>query len=308
MMRIENLTKAYRSRTVVDGLTFEVRPGAVTGFLGPNGAGKSTTLRMVLGLERPSAGRAVFDGTPYRDLVRPLTVVGALLDAGWVHPRRTARAHLRWMAASNAIDERRVDEVLELVGLRDVAGQRVGGFSLGMRQRLGLAAALLGDPQYLLLDEPVNGLDPEGIVWIRRIMQRLAAQGRTVLVSSHLLSEMAQTAEHLVVIAQGRLVADTTVREFVAESTTGGVRVRGRDLRRTAEVLARAGADVQQEDGGQALRVGGLSAERVGEVAAAAGLVLFEISEDSGSLEEAFMRRTEDALSYRGALTGAVAR
>lgn len=304
MIQIQNLTKDFGSRTVVDDLSFEVRPGVVTGFLGPNGAGKSTTMRMILGLDRPTSGQALIDGMRYRDLPRPLTMVGALLDARWVHGQRSARAHLAWLAASNDLPRGRVDEVLDLVGLTEVAGQKAGSFSLGMSQRLGLAVALLGDPRYLLLDEPDNGLDPEGIVWIRRIMKRLAARGRTVFVSSHLLAEMALTADHLVVIAAGRLIADMSVQAFIADSaigSIGSVRVRARDLGVLGEALTSAGASLERLEDGLALRVRGLSVERIGEVAARAGSVVYEIYEEHGSLEEAFMRRTEDTLQYRSA-------
>jgi len=301
MIQIQNLTKDFGSRTVVDNLSFEVRPGVVTGFLGPNGAGKSTTMRMILGLDRPTSGQALIDGMRYRDLPRPLTMVGALLDARWVHGQRTARAHLAWLAASNEMPRHRVDEVLDLVGLTDVAGKKAGSFSLGMSQRLGLAVALLGDPRYLLLDEPDNGLDPEGIVWIRRIMKRLAAQGRTVFVSSHLLAEMALTADHLVVIAAGRLIADMSVQAFIADSAIGSIRVRARDLGALSEALTRTGASLERLEDGLALRVHGLTAEQIGEVAARVGAVVYEIYEEHGSLEEAFMRRTEDTLQYRGA-------
>jgi ABC-2 type transport system ATP-binding protein len=238
MIQIQSLTKEFGSRTVVDNLSFEIRPGVVTGFVGPNGAGKSTTMRMILGLDRPTSGQALIDGVRYRDLRRPLTTVGSLLDAGWVHGQRSARAHLTWLAASNDLPRSRVDEVLEMVGLTEVASQRAGSFSLGMSQRLGIAVALLGDPRYLLFDEPDNGLDPEGIVWIRKIMKRLAGQGRTVFVSSHLLAEMAQTAEHLVVIAKGRLVADTSVKEFIADGS-----LEEAFLRRTEEAVQYRGAD-----------------------------------------------------------------
>ena len=227
--------------------------------------------------------------------------MGALLDARWVHGQRSAWAHLTWLAASNDVPRQRVDDVLEMVGLAEVARQNAGSFSLGMSQRLGLAVALVGDPQYLLFDEPGNGLDPEGIVWIRRIMKRLAAQGRTVFVSSHLLSEMAQTAEHLGVIAQGRLIADTSVEAFIADSAIGSIRVRARDIGPFAEALLSAGASIERLEDGPALRVHSLNAEQIGEEAARAGSVVFEISEEHGSLEEAFMRRTEGALQYRGA-------
>ena len=266
-------------------------------------------MRMILGLDRPTAGEALIDGRRYRDLSRPLTTVGALLDAGWVHERRSARAHLTWLAASNDLPRGRVDEVLETVGLADVARRNVGGFSLGMSQRLGLAAALLGDPEHLLFDEPGNGLDPEGIVWVRRVIRRLAAQGRAVLVSSHLLSEMARTADHLVVIAAGRLIADTSVQDFVKGSAAGAVRVRVRKPGPLSEALERAGGVVERvEDGSSdpALRVHGLPVERVGEEVARLGAVVLEIAEEHTSLEEAFMRITDDALQYRGAVEEAV--
>ena len=305
MIDVENLTKDFGSRRVVDALSFQVRPGVVTGFLGPNGAGKTTTMRMILGLDRPTAGTALIGGRRYRDLPRPLTTVGALLNAGWVHEKRSARAHLRWLAASNDLPRCRVDEVLETVGLSEVAEHAVGGFSLGMTQRLGLAAALLGDPTYLLFDEPVNGLDPEGIQWVRRTLRRLAAQGRTVMVSSHLLSEMAETADHLVIIAAGRLVADTSVSDFLAGSGVGAVRVRARELDPLHRALQRAGGTVERVGdaaSNPALRVHGLTVEQVGEEAAVIGAVVHEISQEHASLEEAFMRRTDDALQYRGTL------
>src|SRR5437660_372867 len=220
MIEAVGLTKRYGRTVAVDDLSFTVQSGRVTGFLGPNGAGKSTTMRMILGLDAPSGGEVRIDGKLYRDLHQPLRMVGALLDAKWVHPNRSARAHLRWLAKSNNLPAKRVDEVLEIVGLTGVAGRRAGGFSLGMRQRLGIAAALLGDPQILMFDEPVNGLDPEGIIWIRTLMRSLAAEGRTVLVSSHLISEMALTADHLIVIGQGRLIADTSIAEMTGDGST----------------------------------------------------------------------------------------
>ena len=229
MIEARGLTKHFGDTKAVEDLTFTVPPGRVTGFLGPNGAGKSTTMRMVLGLDRPTGGEALVQGKPFAQHSHPLRTVGALLDAKWVHPNRSARAHLQWMAASNGIARSRVDEVLHLVGLTEVAGKNAGGFSLGMSQRLGLAAALLGDPPVLLFDEPVNGLDPEGIVWVRRFMQRLAAEGRTVFVSSHLLSEMAQTADHLVVIGRGRLIADLPTQQFIDRSSESTVRCAARN-------------------------------------------------------------------------------
>ncbi|MDV2474429.1 ATP-binding cassette domain-containing protein [Rhodococcus zopfii] len=301
MIEVTGLTKTFGSTTAVDDVTFTVRPGIVTGFLGPNGAGKSTTMRMILGLDRPTAGTALVAGKPYRELRRPLRTVGALLDAKWVHPNRSARAHLRWMAASNGLPASRVEEVLRQVGLTEVANKRAGGFSLGMSQRLGLAGALLGDPQVLLFDEPVNGLDPEGIVWIRRFMQALAAEGRTVLVSSHLLSEMAQTADHLLVIGRGRLIADTSVDAFVAQASEAAVRVRSPQLDALRAALAERGHTVRDDDG--ALVVAGVTTAEVGELAAARSVVLHELAGQHASLEEAFMKMTGGDVQFHG--TGA---
>ncbi|MEV6429161.1 ATP-binding cassette domain-containing protein [Nocardia sp. NPDC051463] len=303
MIELRGLTKHYGQTVAVQDLSFTVRPGQVTGFLGPNGAGKSTTMRMILGLDKPTAGTALINGKPYHDLDHPLRAVGALLDAKWVHPNRSARAHLQWMAASNDIASTRVDEVLRLVGLSEVAGKSAGGFSLGMSQRLGLAGALLGDPQVLLFDEPVNGLDPEGILWIRRFMQRLAAEGRTVLVSSHLLSEMAQTAEHLVVIGKGQLISDTTTQEFIERASEASVRVRSPQLEQLRSVLTSNGMTVR-EDGegtdGPALVVAGVTSDDVGKLAGANDITLFELAPQRASLEEAFMRMTGGAVQYHG--------
>lgn len=298
MIEVTGLTKTFGSTTAVDDLTFTVRPGIVTGFLGPNGAGKSTTMRMILGLDRPTSGTALIEGKPYRELTRPLTTVGALLDAKWVHPNRSARAHLKWLAASNGLPASRVDEVLRQVGLTEVAGKRAGGFSLGMSQRLGLAAALLGDPRVLLFDEPVNGLDPEGIVWIRRFMQALAAEGRTVLVSSHLLSEMAQTADHLVVIGRGRLIADTSVKEFVDKASESFVLVRSPQLDDLRTELTGRGHSVSEDDG--ALVVKGASAAEIGEFAASRSIVLHELASRNASLEDAFMKLTGGDVEFHG--------
>jgi ABC-2 type transport system ATP-binding protein len=294
MIEARGLSKRFGRTLAVDDLSFEVRPGTVTGFLGPNGAGKSTTMRMALGLDRPSGGEIRIGGRRYAELKDPLRTVGALLDAKWVHPNRSARSHLRWLAASNRLPAGRVDEVLEMVGLTGVAGKRAGTFSLGMSQRLGIAGALLGDPQVLLFDEPVNGLDPEGIRWIRGLMQRLAGEGRTVLVSSHLLSEMALTATDLVVIGRGRLVAQGPTQDFV----DGGaeVLVRGPRPDALAAALRAAGFTVTEE--GAALVVAGTDTERVGEAVGAAGLVLHELSLRRGSLEEAFMEMTKQDVEY----------
>ena len=298
MIEVSGLSKTYGQTTAVDQLSFTVRPGAVTGFLGPNGAGKSTTMRMILGLDNPTSGQALVNGQRYASLVRPLTKVGALLDANWVHPNRSARAHLRWLAASNGLPRKRVDEVLDTVGLSSVAGKAVGKFSLGMKQRLGLAGAILGDPEVLLFDEPVNGLDPEGILWIRQFMQSLAAAGRTVLVSSHLLSEMAVTADHLIVIGRGRLIADANTADFISQSTESTVRVRSPQLAALGEVLARNGLSATPADG--ALIVHNAPIERVGELAGGAGITLHELAGLQGSLEEAFMQLTGDSVEYGG--------
>ncbi|APA95248.1 ABC transporter ATP-binding protein [Nocardia seriolae] len=303
MIELRGLTKHYGQTVAVSDLSFTVQPGQVTGFLGPNGAGKSTTMRMILGLDTPTSGTALIDGKPYQELKKPLESVGALLDAKWVHPNRSARSHLRWMAASNDIPQSRVEEVLRLVGLTEVAGKSAGGFSLGMSQRLGLAGALLGDPQVLLFDEPVNGLDPEGILWIRRFMQRLAAEGRTVLVSSHLLSEMAQTAEHLVVIGRGRLIADTTTKDFIEKASEQSVRVRSPQLDQLRSLLTSNGMTVREdgaESDGPALVVAGVTSDAVGKLAGADDITLYELSPQRASLEEAFMRMTGGAVQYHG--------
>lgn len=288
MIEVTGLSKRYGDVVAVDDLTFDVKPGAVTGFLGPNGAGKTTTMRMILGLDAPHAGRARVNGARLADLPQPMRAVGALLDAGAVHPRRSARDHLRCLAVSNRLGRRRVDEVLDLVGLTAVAHRHAGGFSLGMKQRLGLAAALLGDPGVLILDEPVNGLDPEGIVWIRTLIRKLAAEGRTVLVSSHLMGETAVTADRLIVVARGRLVADTTVE---ALARPDGVLVRTPEARRLARVLVTHGAS-DVDPAGDELVVRGLGTRRVGELAAAEGVVLYELTPRRASLEEAFMELT----------------
>jgi len=297
MIEAIGLTKRYGRLVAVDDLSFTVQAGRVTGFLGPNGAGKSTTMRMILGLDRPTAGRVLIDGKPYAELHRPLRTVGALLDAKWVHPNRSARAHLRWLAKSNGLPNRRVDEVLESVGLTQVAGKNAGGFSLGMSQRLGIAAALLGDPRVLLFDEPVNGLDPEGILWIRTFMQNLAAEGRTVLVSSHLLSEMALTASDLVVIGKGKLISQSSTAEFIDRSTGNSVLVRSPQLVKLGPLLVDKGFTVRDGADG-ALSVSGATSDQIGDIAAANGVVLHELSPQRGSLEEAFMQLTGDAVEY----------
>ncbi|MBB4687327.1 ABC transporter ATP-binding protein [Amycolatopsis jiangsuensis] len=300
MIEASGLTKRYGNTLAVSDLSFSVAAGKVTGFLGPNGAGKSTTMRMTLGLDNPTAGDVRIGGKRYHELKDPLRTVGALLDAKWVHPNRSARAHLTWMARSNRIPKRRVDEVLELVGLTAVADKRAGGFSLGMSQRLGIAAALLGDPEVLLFDEPVNGLDPEGILWIRQFMHRLAGEGRTVFVSSHLLSEMALTATELVVIGKGQLISQSSTEEFVARASDNTVKVRSPQLPALHQQLVQASAQVA--DAGEALIVSGMDSAKIGEIAAAAGLVLHELSPQTGSLEQAFMQITGDSVEYHTGL------
>ncbi|MGW0603865.1 ABC transporter ATP-binding protein [Streptomyces sp. NPDC002640] len=303
MIEAVGLTKRYGDKTAVDDLSFQVRPGVVTGFLGPNGSGKSTTMRMILGLDTPTSGHVTVNGCPYRQLPNAPRHVGALLDAKAVHGGRDAYRHLLCIAQLSGIPAHRVDDVLELVGLSEVAGRRTKGFSLGMGQRLGIAAALLGDPQVLLFDEPVNGLDPEGILWVRNLMKSLAAEGRTVFVSSHLMSEMALTAEHLIVIARGRLLADMSVREFIAANSAGFARVRVPDTGpeerdRLTSALNRAGARVLPEQDG-ALRVTGLPLPRISDVAHEADVRLWELSPHHASLEEAYMRLTQGLVDYR---------
>jgi len=297
-IQTHQLTKRYGSVVAVDGLSFQVLPGRVTGFLGPNGAGKSTTMRLILGLDAPTAGTATLGGIPYRRLRRPLFQVGATLESSAVHPGRSAHAHLLALAQSNAIGRRRVDEVLGLVGLDRVAGRPAGTLSLGMTQRLGVAAALLGDPGVLLLDEPVNGLDPGGVVWIRTLLRGLAAEGRTVFVSSHLMSEMAQTADHVIVIGRGRLIADTSVDELVRRGSGGQVRVRSPHGDRLAGLLRAEGAAVEAAGDGT-LVVRGSDPAAVGELAARHGIALHELVAQDVSLEEAFMDLTRDAVDYR---------
>ncbi|GAY12646.1 ABC transporter ATP-binding protein [Pseudonocardia sp. N23] len=291
MIEVRGLTKRYRTTLAVDDLSFQVRPGVVTGFLGPNGAGKSTTMRMILDLDRPDAGEVRIGGRRYRDIARPMCTVGALLDAKWVHPNRSARRHLQWMAAASGLPATRADEVLELVGLTAVAGKRAGTFSLGMSQRLGIAGALLGDPPVLMFDEPVNGLDPEGIHWIRTLMQGLAAEGRTVFVSSHLLSEMALTATELVVIGRGRLISHGRTSAFVDGASGASVLVRSPAIGDLVPAMQAAGYGVATDPSGGA-RVTGATTEQIGELAAAAGFVLHELTQVRGSLEEAFMQIT----------------
>ncbi|MBY8881525.1 ABC transporter ATP-binding protein [Actinacidiphila acidipaludis] len=304
MIELQGLTKRYGDKTAVDHLTFTVRPGVVTGFLGPNGAGKSTTMRMVLGLDAPSSGDVRIDGRRYAQLSEPLKYIGALLDAKDVHGGRTAYNHLLCLAQSNRIPRHRVDEVLETVGLTAVAKKRSKGFSLGMGQRLGIAAALLGDPEILMFDEPVNGLDPEGIHWIRNLMKGLAAQGRTVFVSSHLMSEMALTAEHLIVIGRGRLLADTSMADFIQQNSRSYVRLRTPQPERLQDILTAAGHTVvSTADGSFEIQDG--DAAELGTLAAQHQVVLHELSPQRASLEEAFMRLTAEAVEYHaGGPTG----
>ena len=294
------LSKRYGDKVAVDDLSFTVAPGKVTGFLGPNGAGKSTTMRLLLGLDRPDRGTATIGGDRYRDLPRPLFAVGALLEAKAVHKGRRAYDHLLCLAQAQHLPRRRVDEVIDLVGLRGVRRKRAGGFSLGMGQRLGIAAALLGDPAVLLLDEPVNGLDPEGIVWIRTLMKHLAGEGRTVFVSSHLMNEMAVTADHLIVIGRGRLIADCPTEEFVTRGAKQSVRVSSPDARTLAGLLAAHGAQVEP-DGVGVLVVAGMPAPRIAELAAQQGLVLYELTPRRASLEDAFMALTHGSVEFDGA-------
>ena len=298
MIDAQALTKRYGPTVAVDGLSFHVTPGRVTGFLGPNGAGKSTTMRLILGLDAPTSGRVTVNGRAFADHRFPLHEVGALLDAMSLHPGRSARQHLSSLAQSNRIARGRVDEVLGLVGLSEVAGRRVGPFSLGMKQRLGIAGALLGDPQILIFDEPVTGLDPEGIAWIRGLFHRLAAEGRTVLVSSHLMSEMALTAQHLIVIGRGRLVADDTMDDIIAGAESS-VLVRSPHAAQLRELLAGQGGTVHGIDG--SLSVTGMDAMRIGDLAAAHRITLHELAPQRASLEEAFFELTEDSVEYHAA-------
>ncbi len=306
MIEALSLTKRYGQLTAVDALSFSVESGLVTGFLGPNGAGKSTTMRMILGLDRPTSGTVTIGGRTYGELDSPLRTVGALLDARWVHPNRSARNHLAVIAALAGLPEVRVDEVLERVGLSAVANKRAGTFSLGMSQRLGIAGALLGDPQVLMFDEPVNGLDPEGIVWIRTLMQDLAREGRTVLVSSHLLSEMAVTATHLIVIGRGALIADCSTQEFLDRAVAAGVVLRTPDSARVLPALRAAGLGVQDDGSDSLLITGeGITTDRVGHLAAGVGAIISELSLRRASLEEAFMELTADSVEYSANSTAA---
>ena len=298
MITVENVTKRYGDKLAVDDLSFNVKPGIVTGFLGPNGAGKSTTMRLILGLDAPTSGAANIDGRPYSDLEAPLHEVGAMLEARAIHTGRSAYNHLLALAQTHGIGRARVNEVIDMVGIQTVARKRVGGFSLGMGQRLGVAAALIGDPKVLILDEPANGLDPEGILWIRTLLKRLAKEGRTVFLSSHLMAEMAQTAEHLVVIGRGRLIADTSVDEFVQRASSGAaVRVVSQQATALRDALAAKQARVDSVERG-VLEVHGLSGQEIGEIALAEKIVLAELTPMSLSLEQAFMRLTGETVEY----------
>ncbi len=297
MIELEGLTKRFGSKVAVDHLSFQVRPGVVTGFLGPNGAGKSTTMRMMLDLDNPTSGSVRIDGKHYRDLEEPLKYIGALLDAKAMHGGRSAYNNLLCLAQANRIPAARVSQVLDVVGLTAVAKKKSKGFSLGMGQRLGIASALLGDPEILMFDEPVNGLDPEGIHWIRNLMKQLAGEGRTIFVSSHLMSEMALTADHLIVIGQGRLLADTSMADFIHENSRSYVRMRSPQQERLRDVLHEAGF-VAVESGNGTLEIDGATAEQLGELAAEHQLVLHELSSQRASLEEAFMQMTAGAVEY----------
>ena len=303
MIEVENLSKRYGEKLAVDGLDFVVQPGVVTGFLGPNGAGKSTTMRMIAGLDEPTAGRVRVNGRDYRTAPAPMAELGILLEAKAVHTGRSARNHLLALAQTNGVSRRRVDELIDMAGLSEVAGKRVGGFSLGMGQRLGIASALLGDPRVVVLDEPVNGLDPEGVLWIRNLLKGLAAEGRTVFVSSHLMSEMALTATRLVVMGRGRLIADTTVEEFVNRAGGGAVTVRTPQADRLRQLLLGPDITVTSERSG-VLHVQGVSAEQIGTTAWQAHLPIFELTTQHASLEEAFMRLTDDSVDFRSHCRG----
>ena len=304
MIQAEHLTKRYGSMTAVDDVSFTVRPGRVTGFLGPNGAGKSTTMRMIVGLDRPTRGRVTVNGTPYDGHRAPLHELGALLEARSVHPGRTAYDHLRALGATHGIGARRVREVIALAGLEKVAGKRVGGFSLGMGQRLGIASALLGDPQTVMLDEPVNGLDPEGVMWVRTLTRALAAEGRTVFLSSHLMSEMAKTADHVIVLGRGRVIADAPVQEIIDRASGGLVQVRSPEAGALAQLLRGDDTTVRAPQAG-VLEVVGRTSEDIGQIAASAGIVLHQLTSMESSLEDAYLQLTSEAVEYSSGQLGA---
>jgi ABC-2 type transport system ATP-binding protein len=298
MIEVRGLTKKYGDKLAVDNLTFTVRPGIVTGFLGPNGAGKSTTMRMILGLDAPTAGTATVNGRPYREYADPLHEAGALLEAKPAHPGRSAYHHLLAIAQTSGIRKSRVDEVMDAVGLREAGRRRAGRFSLGMGQRLSIATALLGDPRTIILDEPLNGLDTEGIRWVRSLLRSLAAEGRTVFVSSHLMNEMSVTAEHLIVIGRGRLIADTSIADFIDQASQPSVRVRATNPQALADELRRPGVTVTPGLGGE-LTVTGLSTDQIGTAARSTGITILELASQQASLEEAFTAMTQDAVEYR---------
>lgn len=302
MIRVDGLTKEFGGKLAVDHLNFTVQPGMVTGFLGPNGAGKSTTMRLIMGLDHPNSGTSSVNGKPYADHAAPLQEVGALLEAKAAHPGRTAINHLKGVAYANGIPLKRVHEVIEMTGLTSVANKRAGTFSLGMSQRLGIATALLGDPETVMLDEPINGLDPDGVRWVRRLLTELAQQGRTVFVSSHLMSEMTQVADRLIIVGRGRLLADTTLEDFIhsASRDTVAVTVATPQPDRLREALVGPDIEVSGEAGSQQLMVNGCSAQQVGTIAAQHGITLYELKNNEASLEDAFMRLTHEAVEYRG--------
>ncbi len=300
MIEAVNLTKRYDEKLAVNDVSFTVRPGVVTGFLGPNGAGKSTTMRMIVGLDRPTSGTVRVNGEPFAQHRRPLREVGALLEARAVHTGRSARNHLLAMAATTGVTRERVEDVIDMVGLRDVAGKRVGAFSLGMGQRLGIAAALLADPHTLILDEPVNGLDPDGVRWIRTLLRQLASEGRTIFLSSHLMSEMAVTADHVIVVGQGRLLRDQSMAEFIAQASSAVVRVRSPQATQLAELVASHGGAVDAVEEGTLL-VRDLTSDQIGIAAADASITLYELAPQEASLEEAYMALTEQSVDFRAA-------
>ena len=301
MIEAHQLTKRYGNKVAVDRLDFVVQPGAVTGFLGPNGAGKSTTMRMIVGLDAPTSGSVSVNGRGYAQHPAPLQEVGALLEAKSIHPGRSAFDHLMALAYTHGISRRRVRRVIELTGLEAVANKRAGAFSLGMAQRLGIAAALLADPAIVMLDEPVNGLDPEGVLWIRNLLRSLAAQGRTVFVSSHLMSEMALVADHLIIVGRGRLLADTTVQDLIRQAGGDSVKVATADPARLREILAAPGVEISGQAGSEELQVTGMSPRSIGLAAAEHGIPLFELTATTVSLEQAFMDLTRDSVEYHGA-------
>ncbi|MGW0324771.1 ATP-binding cassette domain-containing protein [Nocardia sp. NPDC003183] len=306
MIEVEGLSKRYGDKIAVNDLSFVVRPGKVTGFLGPNGAGKSTTMRMIVGLDSPTSGEVRVAGGRYVDLPAPLTTLGALLEAKSIHPGRSAANHLLALARTHGIGRRRVDEVIDQVGLREVAGKRAGGFSLGMGQRLGIATALLGDPSIVMLDEPVNGLDPDGVLWIRNLLRGLAKEGRTVFLSSHLMSEMALTADQLIVIGRGRLLASSSVQDFIDEASEQRVRVVTDEAGLLASLLAAPGVAVSSETSGELL-VSGLDNKAIGRLASTHSITLFELTPQTASLEQAYMEMTKDSVDYEGTVGTATA-